>query len=149
MNPIRIRAAKLADHVVIAALFTELGYPSSADEMARRMPGILADNQTQIFLAESKTSEVIGCIHVGMLAILERDLSAQIMGLVVATAHRRQGVGRALITAAEQWARERGGDTMYVRTNIVRPDAPAFYAGLGYVNTKTQYAFRKKLQDAT
>lgn len=141
-----LRAAHPADVAVIAALFTELGYPSSPAEMAGRLPRILDDAGSRILLAETTGGAVIGCIHVGLLAILERDLSAQIMGLVVASTHRRRGVGRALITAAEQWARDQGGGTMYVRTNIIRPDAPAFYTGLGYINTKTQLAFRKNLR---
>lgn len=97
--PPAIRRARLADAPVIATLFTELGYPSTLDEIARRLPRLLADHDEAVFVADDGV--VVGCLHIGVYAILERDLSAQIMGLVVAASHRRRGVGRSLIEAAE------------------------------------------------
>jgi len=138
-----IRGANLADAPAIAALFTELGYPNTPEKIARRLPRLLADDGHRVLVADD--GAVIGCVHIGLFAILERDLSAQIMGLVVAATHHRRGVGRALIGAAEAWAQAQGCGTIYVRTNILRAEAPAFYRGVGYTHTKTQYAFRKAL----
>ena len=146
---VQIRRAQWPDAAVIAELFTQLGYPSATEDMMRRLPPILSSDDHRIFLATDRAGLVVGCVHVGLLVILERDLSAQIMGLVVSSAHRRQGIGRALVRAAEEWSVSRRCEMMYVRTNIVRPEAPSFYAGLGYTNAKTQFAFRKKLSAAT
>lgn len=57
---------------------------------------------------------------------------------------RRSGVGRALVAVAEQWTRERGLDTLFLRSNIVRPEAHAFYPGLGFARTKTQHVYSKR-----
>jgi len=58
---------------------------------------------------------------------------------------RGRGVGRALVSAAEDWARERGYTMVSVRSNVIRRDAHEFYKGLGYEPTKSQFKFRKKL----
>lgn len=142
---VQVRRAELSDAEVVAQLFSELGYPSTTDDMMRRLPPILSSDDQRIFLATDDLGAVIGCVHVGLLVILERDLSAQLMGMVVSANHRRRGTGRALVNAAEAWGISRGCEMMYVRTNVVRPEAPAFYSGLGYTNNKTQFAFRKKL----
>ena len=63
----------------------------------------------------------------------------------VANDFRGQGVGRVLVERAEGWAKARGLKSVYVRSNIVRKDAHAFYQKLGYKIIKTQSAFRKAL----
>jgi GNAT superfamily N-acetyltransferase len=48
-------------------------------------------------------------------------------------ARQKGGVGRALITAAEAWARERGCGFMDLRIVNLRAELPAFYRKLGYL----------------
>ena len=57
---------------------------------------------------------------------------AVLWDLRVATAHRGQGVGTALVGAAESWARARGAGWMKVETQNVNVPACRFYAGQGY-----------------
>ena len=143
--PPRIRTALPADAAAAAVLFTELGYPSSTEDMRRRLPRLIADGTQCVLVAEDGCGAVVGCMHIGFEDTLVSDSAAQIMGMVVAATHRRRGIGRALVRAGEAWARAQGGTSVRVRTNAIRQEAPAFYAGLGYLHTKTQLAFRKKL----
>lgn len=66
---------------------------------------------------------------------LQRDLG-RTRGYVEALGvHRsvwRRGVGRALMNAAEEWARERGAEVMKTDTNLLSPVSVPFYAALGY-----------------
>ncbi len=86
-----------------------------------------------------------GWVHAHVSHLVERDPEAQIGGLVVDEACRGGGTGRLLMERAEQWARDRGLKSVYLRSNIIRKDAHAFYKKLGYEIVKTQYAFRKRL----
>ncbi len=86
-----------------------------------------------------------GWVHAHVSHLVENDPEAEIGGLVVDEAYRRTGAGGLLMERAEQWARDRGLKSVYLRSNIIRKDAQAFYKKLGYEIVKTQYAFRKRL----
>lgn len=66
---------------------------------------------------------------------LQRDLG-RTRGYVEALGvHRsvwRQGVGRALMNAAEAWAIGRGAEVMKTDTSLLSPVSVPFYAALGY-----------------
>jgi GNAT superfamily N-acetyltransferase len=108
-----------------------------------RLQRVLADENHRVLMATDSAGEVIGGVHIQRLMSLDADLSGQILGLVVAEKARRHGVGRALMTAAEDWARGRKCTKVILRSNVKRVDAHAFYEGIGYSNAKTQFAFRK------
>ena len=134
-----IRDARLADAPVLADLLTELGYPSTADQIRDRLGRIGADGG-RIVVAE-RDGAVAGCLHVSAATNLTADRGAEIQALVVAAGARGSGIGRALVDAARAWALERGCRDLRVRTNVVRSGARAFYARLGFAPTKEQVVF--------
>ena len=77
--------------------------------------------------------------------MLESGESAELTGLVVASAARRLGVGSALVAAAEEWARANGFSSLRVRSNVTRAESHPFYEKLGFERAKTQHAYRKAL----
>ena len=77
---------------------------------------------------------------------LESGRRAEIVGLVVAGAGRRRGVGRALVQAAEAWAAKGGIERLIVRSNITRAESHAFYPALGFSRGKTQAVYQKALE---
>ena len=65
------------------------------------------------------------------------------MAFVVASEHRGRGVGRALISAAEGWARQRWAGDVMLTTHKRRTGAHRFYRSMGY--EATGYRFVKSL----
>ena len=139
-----VRQMRAEDTHAVAALTTQLGYPSTEDAIRRRYDLIKDRWDARLFVAHDR-NRVVGWIHVQATYLLECDARAEIWGLVVSETVRGRGAGRRLVYAAEEWAQMRGLGVMTVRSNQSRAEAQRFYEHLGYAVTKTQNAFRKSL----
>ncbi len=142
---LRVRRAAAADADRLAALATGLGYPSSPEEIRRRLSPFESDPDHWVGVAELDTAHVIGWVHACVRRLVESNPCAEIGGLMVDAGFRGSGVGRVLMEHAEDWARSKGLEAVYLRSNVIRKDAHRFYEGLGYRQIKTQHAFLKML----
>jgi predicted N-acetyltransferase YhbS len=133
-----------ADAPRVAELAGQLGYPSSAQEVADRFRE-LGGRSTDVVLVATVGTNVIGWIHVTRVASLAASDVALIGGLVVDEAHRSDGIGSQLLGSAEAWAREHGARTMTVSSRVTREGAHRFYAREGYELSKTSHVFVKPL----
>lgn len=141
-----IRRATAEDAAAIAALCGQLGYPTSAEEGARRLQVLLSREEDAVFVADVDGA-VVGWIHMFGCERLESEPSAEIGGFVVADGHRGSGIGMDLIAAGERWARERGYELVRVRSNVIRERAHHFYQErAGYQLSKRQAVFTKNLR---
>ncbi len=137
-----IRAAQASDHPRMAELAGQLSYPSTPEEIARRLQGM---NSAAVFVAVLETGEIAGWIAVFVYRTVEADARAEVSGLVVDERFRSQRVGERLLARAEEWARAAGCQAIGLRSNVIRERAHAFYERHGYTHVKTQKAFRKQL----
>lgn len=128
----------------VADLMTQLGYPSTPGDIARRFTRIDGRDDQALLVADNG-SAVVGWMHVGAHPYLESDESAEILGLVVAEGQRSRGIGAALVDAAEKWAAQHGCQALRVRSRISRDRAHAFYERGGFQRIKTQHCFQKHL----
>lgn len=142
---IAIREAGLEDAESVSLLCTQLGYPSTGEQVRCRLGEILADGQHALLVAECPGGEVIGFVQIHVRKLVVVDRHAEVVGLVVDLAHRAQQLGRRLLEEAEAWAIAQGCGAVRVRSNVVRTDAHGFYENLGYELIKTQRAYRKAL----
>jgi GNAT superfamily N-acetyltransferase len=144
---VKIRRARRGDAEQIAQLSGELGYPSTAAQVATRLRQLKPTSKHAVFVAESPDAAtgLIGWVHVSVAHLLECDMRAEVNGLIVAEGQRSAGAGAKLLEAAEEWARRRGCRGMNVRSNVIRERAHKFYERRGYEHYKTQKAFRKTL----
>jgi ribosomal protein S18 acetylase RimI-like enzyme len=142
---VAVRQMRAEDASAVAALTTQLGYPSTEDAIRRRYDLIKDRWDARLFVAVDRNL-IVGWIHVQATYLLECDARAEIWGLAVAETVRGSGVGRRLVQAAEEWAEMRGLGVMAVRSNQLRAGTRGFYEHLGYTVTKTQNAFRKNLR---
>ena len=147
--PARVRLARLEDAPAIARLSGQLNYPTTAEDVVRRLHQMEGDAQLVVYLAElsdgAAAGTVIGWMHVEERHLVQSDAPAEVTALVVEESYRSRGAGRLLMQAAEQWARTRGCSVVMLRSNVIRERAHAFYERLGYENFKTQKVFRKVL----
>jgi GNAT superfamily N-acetyltransferase len=142
---IKIRRARAGDAAKVAELSGQLGYPTPAREMAKRLKSVLRDREGACFVAETKEHGVVGWVHVSMTPLIEVEKRAEVNGLVVDETVRSQGAGWLLLAAGEKWAKKRGCKGMSVRSNVHRERAHGFYLRHEYEHYKTQKAFRKTL----
>lgn len=140
-----VREAAAADAARIAALAGQLSYPSTTEEIERRLRELPQDGSHAVFVTEDGARRVVGWAHVFVYRPLEHDAVAEIAGLVVDENCRGAGVGKLLMVAVEHWALRKGLPAIVLRANVIREPAHKFYEKLGYTCIKTQHAFRKIL----
>jgi GNAT superfamily N-acetyltransferase len=141
---ITLRPAREEDAPRMAVLSEQLGYPASAETIRDRLR-LLTSREDQQVLVALKDGLVVGWIQVGHQLSLESGAQAEILGLVVDEGIRGQGIGPALVAAAETWARSRGLAILRVRSNLIREATRRFYLGLGFEEVKRQAVFRRAL----
>jgi GNAT superfamily N-acetyltransferase len=142
---ITIRHLTRRDAAAAGALSGDLGYPADPGVMEARLGAILAEPDHAVLGAEGEDGSLLGWVHVCFRLLLIDPPSAFVEGLVVAPETRRGGVGRALMAAAEDWARDRGAQAVRLRSGAPRADAHAFYRALGYREGKAALGFEKDL----
>ncbi len=140
-----IRSARLDDAPEIARLSAQLGYPAEAGIFAGRLRRLLPRDTHALLVAEGGDGRLAGFIGLEQRLMIESGERVEIVGLVVDADARRGGIGRALVAAAEAWTRARGVDALFLRSNVVRPEAHPFYQGLGFARIKTQHAYLKRV----
>ena len=142
---ITVRAAGTADVDAIAFLCGQLGYPSTVEDIERRLAEATGDPGAAVLVADSRHDGVVGWVHVRALHLITRDACAEIVGLVVDESRRGRGIGTRLMAAAEEWSRNRGLSTLRLRSNVIRDQAHAFYRRQGFTSSKTSLLFTKTL----
>jgi GNAT superfamily N-acetyltransferase len=140
-----VRLAQPRDSDRIADLAGQLGYPSTGEEVRKRLSQMQGARQYAVFVAEHPVGQIAGWIGLYVFRAVELEAAAEISGLIVDEDVRSGGIGKMLIDAAEEWARRAGCHVISVRSNDKRDRAHRFYTSNGYAHVKTQKEFRKKL----
>lgn len=146
-----VRPAAAGDAEALARLSGQLGYPSSREQVHRRLAEILRHSEEHaVFVAEihrdGEEPRIAGWIHAAVTRTVESEPSVEIGGLVVEESLRGCGIGERLLAEAERWTRGLGLAAVIVRSNVIRERAHAFYQQLGYRVVKSQRVFRKQLK---
>jgi GNAT superfamily N-acetyltransferase len=137
--------AAIEDAAEIARLSFELGYPKTTEQTRAALERMLMSPAYFVVVAKAGGGARLGWIAVERRLSLESGESAEITGLVVAATARRMGVGKALVDAAEQWARNAGFDAIRVRSNVTRTESHPFYREIGFRQSKTQHVYIKRI----
>jgi len=144
-DAILIREIALTDAEAAAQLSAELGYPAELEEMRERI-GVVNSSRDRVVYVACVANTVIGWLDVGIVHHLATGAHGEIGGFVVSPDYRSAGIGRKLITRAEQWVADQGILRMIVRSRITREAAHRFYLREGYTMTKTSAVFCKQLK---
>jgi N-acetylglutamate synthase-like GNAT family acetyltransferase len=135
-----IRDARRGDARALAALISQLGYPCSVEEVARRVERIGASEADRLVVAELK-GEIVGLASLHTSLSIEYDQpAAKLSAIVVDERHRRRGVGETLAAEIEAEAYRRGCCLIFLTTAERRADAHAFYRRIGFEETGRRFA---------
>jgi ribosomal protein S18 acetylase RimI-like enzyme len=136
MDQTKIRPATADDApaaVGLMAQLNEFGHGQVDAGVEDRFRAMLNLPQHAIFVAQDDRGQIVGLLtasqrwtlwHTGPCALIEE--------LVVDKGVRGQGVGRALIQAAIEWAKAQACSEVEVSTEMDNTAAQAFYRRLGF-----------------
>lgn len=135
---IKIRNAERSDAQSIANLMLGLGFDPAAAEIERRW-NLIDDHSKVSTLLAIDENRPVGVIttHITPLLFYPKPL-ARITTLVVDQTSRRQGIGRALIERAVDFAKKHDWETIELTTVLERTEAHAFYRSIGFQNSALQ-----------
>jgi GNAT superfamily N-acetyltransferase len=137
---VEIRAATAADAADLAELLGQLGYPSTAEQVVRRLERIAAHGGQHTLVADAGDGRVVGMTTLAIRYGINTDApSARLVSVVVDEDFRSKGVGGRLIAEAERIAREAGCGRIEVTSGSHRERAHRFYERLGYEVTSKRF----------
>ena len=140
---IEVRKARLEDWVMIDQLGQEvLGYEIDQAFSQSRLAAVLSKPANQLFVA-FVAGEPAGYIHLQDYDVTYAIPYKNILGLAVFEQFQRQGIGKALMQAAEDFARADGAGGIRLNSGEGRYGAHLFYEAAGYERVKSQVNFRK------
>ncbi len=148
-----IRPATPDDRAALAALRHALWPEASAEEHAAELTDVFAGTASMMALAElvavGEDGTLLGFVEVGLRSQADgcdpRHPVGYVEGWLVAEGHRRQGIGRALIRAAEDWARRQGCTEMASDALLENEPSHRAHVALGYEIVDRVVQFRKGL----
>lgn len=144
---LQIRKCGMNDLEKVTALLREFGYPTTLSVMKERLES-MENDPFQCTLVAELDHEVVGMI--GLRQVIsyykQKDCITEITALIVSEELRGQGLGKRLVSAAEDWARQQGCCQLFLRSGnrVERAPAHAFYRHIGFEGT-TGYRFNKAL----
>ena len=141
---IKLEAAKLFPH----HLGGYINYESPAIEKLdlKREAACVAEVETltRQGLPQGVNNQLAGFMHIERYDVLYLENMANILGLAIKKDFSKQGLGKAFLLAAENWAQENGIRLMRLNSGINRTNAHVFYEHPGYVSENEQKRFVKK-----
>jgi GNAT superfamily N-acetyltransferase len=137
-----IREAVAGDAQAVASLFSQLGYPASAEEMTGRIETLSLLKEYKTFVAEAQ-DEVIGLVGVYLGHSLEfTGMYGRLTALVVDEKLRGRGIGKMLIERVESWLAGQGALLVVLTSSSRRKESHDFYRHIGYIDTGLRFTKR-------
>jgi GNAT superfamily N-acetyltransferase len=136
------RQANKEDTGAITQLMNELGYATTLAEMTQRLETIFQHSDYATWVA-CHEGVVVGMAGASRNYYYERNGSyVRIVALVAHTHYRKMGVGKTLLRAVEDWARQLGATTLILNcgNREERKAAHQFYRNQGFEPKSTGYA---------
>jgi len=139
----KIRTAEEKDVPALVTLIQkDLGYEEAKEDFVRSQFLQMDTKREDIFVAEIEDI-IAGFIHVEKYSNIYFGPVGNILGLAVRETHRKMGIGKQLLVAAENWSKEKDCIGMRLNSGGSRTGAHEFYRSLGYNDEKSQIRFLK------
>lgn len=120
----------------------EMGYAFPIEETRKKLEALSKSGRDRILVADVE-GIAAGYIHACDYDVIYAPPMKNILGLAVSGEFQRQGIGRALLSEVERWAKETGACGVRLVSGAGRTEAHAFYRSCGYDGAKQQVNFKK------
>ena len=143
MAEIHIRKAEAKDVDELLGLYRQLAssgeLPTAAD--AAMVVELIDSNPWMLFLVAERDDVVVGTVTMVIVPAVTHSAQpwAQIEHMVVHEAHRKSGIGHALLARCEEHVRSVGGYKMQLQSSNHRDDAHKFYEHEGFSASSRGY----------
>lgn len=142
---LQIRECEIIDAKAIYELnIREIGYAYPKDKTEERLKQLLKSDKDKIFVALIDNI-VVGYVHANDYDVIYAPHMKNIMGIAVSSSFKKKGIGRALLSAIEDWAEKNGASAVRLVSGATRTVAHEFYRHCGYSGDKEQINFKKML----
>jgi len=154
LHGLRIRSGRSEDASLLAVLATQVWLHTYAtggingdiaqyvlsELTPERYLALLSEPAIHLFAAEHKESIVgLAIVRLGVPCPTGAGSAAELQALYIQEHFIGQGVGKALLQAAEAKAREQSGSALWLTVNAKNARAIAFYEHQGYSKVGTAY----------
>ncbi|MBL8671758.1 MAG: GNAT family N-acetyltransferase [Alphaproteobacteria bacterium] len=152
-TPFHVRPAASADLDAVAALraalWPEASVAAHRAEAAATIAGTPASTLPLVILVAEASGRIAGFAEVGLRSHADgcdpRRPVGYLEGWFVEPDQRRRGIGRALVAAAEDWARGQGCREMASDTWADNAPSQRAHAALGFAEVDRCVTYRKAL----
>lgn len=149
MHAIDIRPLRAAERDAWLTLRERLWPDFSRADLTREQEQILADaSRNAVLVAADGAGRLVGFVEAALRDWAEgcaTEPVGYIEGWYVEPDQRRRGIGRRLVAAAEQWARDRGCTEMGSDAELGNRVSRDAHRALGYREVLELVAFSKRL----
>lgn len=118
---------------LINAAFAIEGFLEGTRTDDERLAGTMANGH--FLLGCDSSGQIVASVYVEVCDDRDRGYLGM---LAVHPGQQRQGLGRMMVQAAEQWCQERGCKALDLRVLSLRPELPPLYRKLGYLECGTE-----------
>lgn len=134
------------DSIKCKELTIQLGYPDHLGDFDKRFSLINKLPHHHLVVAEAVNDKLIAAwMHLEIRYLLVSSFKVQISALIVEEKVRGQGVGKKLLSYAENWTKNCGFKDIFIYSNMIKEETHSFYLKLGYQNSKDSKIFSKIL----
>jgi len=129
----------------IHKLVLDWGYSAIESATLEWLEALLESPNHQVFVAIADGS-VAGWAVAEKRITLGSGVFSEMTALVVSSSYRREGIGKVLVNAVEEWSTNLGLSRLVVRSNVTRLESHEFYPAIGFERTKTTHVYAKALK---
>lgn len=141
-NTIELTAATV--NMLVGFQLDYLQSKISKDQLEDKILDVLSRDNEKIFIAVSD-GEVIGYIYANTYDVLYQKPIANVVTFVLNMNKKHNGVGKTLIDAVENWAKDKGLKEVRLVSDKNRTHAHSLFKKLGYNVDETDYEFKKSI----
>ncbi len=136
-EPVTVRRAVAADAKTIAAL-TDTAYAKYVPRLRRKPQPMMADYH-ELIAQHAVWLLCLGEHPVGVLVLMAEPDAMLIYSVAIAPEHQGRGLGRQLLSLAEDQARQAGYTAIRLYTNEHMVENIELYRRLGYEETRREH----------